>query len=306
MTGGLPDWLGKPAAVFMIDAMLAGDNALVIGLVCRALPPPSRRLVLLFGAVGAVLMRVVLAGIAGSVLALPGLKLAGGLFLAVLALNLARPAKDSGLVAAPIDPRGDIVAGIMMVMLFDVLMSLDNVLALAAVAGDNLLYLGLGLALSVSIVMFGSAYVSEALGRFPKLARLGAALLGWVAGQMVVSDAWIAGWVNSQAPALPLAIPVLAAAYIYVLAEAEATPETQAARVPRIQAPPTRIPPPRILPTQVASAPVSPAAPIDLKTARPEPENQERLVLIAFVAMTIFAGLFLGVFAYISSGVSGD
>ena len=310
MTGGLPDWLGKPAAVFMIDAMLAGDNALVIGLVCRALPPPSRRLVLLFGAVGAVLMRVVLAGIAGSVLALPGLKLAGGLFLAVLALNLARPVKDTRLVAAPIDPRGDIVAGIMMVMLFDVLMSLDNVLALAAVAGDNLLYLGLGLALSVSIVMFGSAYVSEALGRFPKLARLGAALLGWVAGQMVVSDAWIASWVNSQAPALPLVVPVLAATYVYVLAETESAPTAQPVLAPlrRVLPPqglPARARPTEPLPTQ-ASAPIPPSARIETKAARPEPENQERLVLIAFVAMTIFAGLFLGVFAYISSGVPGD
>jgi YjbE family integral membrane protein len=290
MTGGVPDWLSKPAAVFMIDAMLAGDNALVIGLVCRALPPPSRRLVLLFGAAGAVLMRVVLAGIAGSVLALPGLKLAGGLLLAVLALNLARPAKDQPALAAPIDPRGDIVAGIMMVMLFDVLMSLDNVLALAAVAGDNLLYLGLGLALSVSIVMFGSAYVSEALGRFPKLARLGAALLGWVAGQMVVSDAWIEGWVNSQAPALPLAVPVLAAAYIYVLAETEPAPVAEP-----VPAPPRQTP-----------APVRPSRQIEPASALPEPENQERLVLIAFVAMTIFAGLFLGVFAYISSGASSD
>ncbi|MGD0634834.1 MAG: YjbE family putative metal transport protein [Beijerinckiaceae bacterium] len=290
MTGGVPDWLSKPTTVFMIDAMLAGDNALVIGLVCRALPPPSRRLVLLFGAAGAVLMRVALAGIAGSMLALPGLKLAGGLLLAVLALNLARPAKDHPALAASIDPRGDIIAGIMMVMLFDVLMSLDNVLALAAVAGDNLLYLALGLALSVSIVMFGSAYVSQALGRFPKLARLGAALLGWVAGQMIVSDAWIEGWVNSQAPALPLAVPVLAAAYIYVLAETERAPAAQPVAVPARQAP----------------APVRPSRKIEPAPADPEPENQERLVLIAFVAMTIFAGLFLGVFAYISSGVSGD
>jgi YjbE family integral membrane protein len=291
MTGGVPDWLGKPAAVFMIDAMLAGDNALVIGLVCRALPPGSRRLILLFGTAAAVLMRVILAGIAGSVLACPGLRLAGGLLLAILALNLARPAKDQSPYAPALDPRGEIIAGIMMVTLFDVLMSLDNVLALAAVAGGNLLYLGLGLALSVAMVMFGSAYVSEAMGRFPNLARLGAALLGYIAGQMVLSDAWIADWAAAQAPALPFVLPALAAAYIYVLAGAEPAATAETAAIPFRQAPtPVRVPRPA----------KKPAA------ALPGPAGQERLVLMVFVAMTVFAGLFLGVFAFISSGAPGD
>lgn len=88
---GLPDWLSKPFAVLLIDLLLAGDNALVIGLVCQTLRPGRRRVVLLLGAVGAIVLRVLLAGLAGTVLAVPGLRLLGGLLLQLLALNLILP-----------------------------------------------------------------------------------------------------------------------------------------------------------------------------------------------------------------------
>jgi YjbE family integral membrane protein len=154
---GMPDWLSKPFAIFLIDLLLAGDNALVIALVCRTLPARDRRLALALGALGAVLLSVLLAGLAASVLALPGLKLAGGLLLAVLALNLVLPGARQVPVSPALDERSDIVAAAILVTLFDLLMSLDNVLALAAIAGDSLLYLAAGLLLSVSIVMWQRA-----------------------------------------------------------------------------------------------------------------------------------------------------
>jgi YjbE family integral membrane protein len=281
---GMPDWLSKPFAIFLIDLLLAGDNALVIALVCRTLPARDRRLALALGALGAVLLRVLLAGLAASALALPGLKLAGGLLLAVLALNLVLPGARQVPVSPALDERSDIVAAAILVTLFDLLMSLDNVLALAAIAGDSLLYLAAGLLLSVSIVMFGSALVMELLERFPDLERLGAALLGWVGAQMVVSDALLQRWIATQAPALTLLAPALTAAYVYLLAK-DRPPPTPTIKI-AIARPPT---PPSSRPKSVRAARAS------IKLPPPE--------VIALTALFIVAGLFLAVVAYFGGGV---
>ena len=113
--------------------------------------------------------------------------------------------------------RGGVIAAAVVVVLVDVLMSLDNVVAVAAVAGDSVLYLALGLAVSIAILMFASAFVARLLQREPALARLGAALLGWVAAGMMVSDSLIVAWVGVQSPALPVVLPILAAVYVYAL-----------------------------------------------------------------------------------------
>jgi YjbE family integral membrane protein len=212
---GLPDFLGKPLGVVLIDLLLAGDNAVVIALVCLALPARSVRWVLLFGTLGAIGARLVLTVCAGWTLEVPGLKLAGGALLALLALNLAR--RDHTPLPTVSAQSADVVVAALVLMIVDVLMSLDNVLALAAVAGDSPFYLALGLTLSVAILMFASAFVARVLRANPDLARLGAALLGWVAASMLVSDRLLAAWVNEQSPALPAVLPLLAAAYVYLL-----------------------------------------------------------------------------------------
>jgi YjbE family integral membrane protein len=290
---GVPDWLGKPFAVFLIDLLLAGDNALVIALVCRMLPPERRRMVLLFGAAGAIVLRVLLAGLAGTMLALPGLKLIGGLLLALLALNLVLPDHREASVS-PLGEQSDVVAAAVLVMLFDLLMSLDNVLALAAVAGDSLLYLGLGLLLSISIVMFGSAIVARLLDRFPHLERLGATLLGWVAGRMVVSDALIQGWIATQAPALTVLAPALAAAYVYILGQ-NAPPHAPAIKI--IKESPLARQQPRPRPSRPALEPVTAIESADSK-------RSERLAVIALMALFAVAGVFLGVVAYFGGGLA--
>ncbi|MGO9673274.1 MAG: YjbE family putative metal transport protein [Methylocella sp.] len=292
---GVPDWLTKPFAVFLIDLLLAGDNALVIALVCRTLPPGRRRIVLLFGALGAIVLRVLLAGLAGGVLAVPGLKLAGGLLLELLALNLALPARRRASVSPPLDERSDVVAAAVLVMLFDLLMSLDNVLALAAVAGDSLLYLGLGLLLSISIVMFGSAIVARLLDRFPWLELLGATLLGWVAGRMVVSDALIADWIATQAPALTALAPALAAAYVYILGRK--TP----ASAPAIAVAPD--PPPQPPRPNPARAPAPATASLALDSEPSDLKRSERLTIIALTALFAVAGGILIVVTYFGGGM---
>ena len=294
---GLPDWLGKPFAVFLIDLLLAGDNALVIALVCRTLPARDRRLALLFGVLGAVLLRVLLAGLAGSLLALPGLKLAGGLLLAMLALNLVLPGERQIAVSPALDERSDLVAAAVLVMLFDLLMSLDNVLALAAIAGDSLLYLAAGLLLSVSIVMFGSALVAQLLDRFPDLERLGVALLGWVAGQMIVSDALLQRWIATQAPALTLLAPALMAAYVYLLAGDRPRPSpTMKIAAARPPAPPPLLRKGAKAVRESATVP-DPAHPGAAQSKRPVPPE-----VIALTALFVVAGLFLAVVAYLGGG----
>jgi YjbE family integral membrane protein len=295
---GLPDWLGKPLAVSLIDLLLAGDNALMIALVCLSLPPRSRRWVLVFGTLGAVVLRVLLVGLAGSALAVPGLKLVGGGLLALLALNLAPHDPRRVAVVPALDERSDVLAAASLVTLIDVLMSLDNALALAAVAGDSLLYLGVGLLLSVAIVMFASALVAHWLGRFPALARLGAVLLGWVAGQMAVSDALLRGWIAVQAPALPLLVPALVAAYVYLLGRNAPTPMP----APDVTAARPSVRPPR-RPRQAVAAPIAAAPPGPPDMQARESNHPELLALVILVAVFAVAGLLLGVLAVLGNGL---
>lgn len=297
---GLPDWLGKPLGVFLIDILLAGDNALVIGMVCATLPAGQRRGVLAFGTGAAVLLRAALTLVAGSVLAVPGLKLLGGLLLVVLALNLARPEAPTAPGGAPVRSTG-VLAAAALVTVLDVLMSLDNVLALAAVAGDSWFYLGLGLLLSISIVMFGSALVADLLGRFPDLTRLGAALLGWTAGQLVLSDGLLGNWITVQAPALPLVVPVLVAAYVFLVGR---TPlpvpaaRIRAAAAPRPPAPSVVVPAPAA-PTPEAAEPsatkpsaTKPSATKPSATKPGEPESAYAEPADGMMLL-MFAGLFI-------------
>lgn len=296
---GLPDFLGRPLAVVLIDLLLASDNALVIALLCVSLAPRNLRVVLLLGTVGAVVLRVLLTALAGGILALPGLKLAGGAMLGLLALNLARPGASRG---QPLPSAGQdgVLAAALLVTLIDVLMSFDNVIALAAVAGNSLLYLTLGLTLSITILMFGSAVVAHLLQRHSGLARAGVALLGWVAGQMAVSDALLDRWVAVQAPALPLVVPTLAAIYLYLLGGAMPQPVAVplAAMPPAVAAPRS---PPRPRPSRTSHVPAAPPLPIPADAPAQRPNRTELLV---FVALFAVAGLALGVAVVLGGGAA--
>ncbi len=146
---GLPNRLGKPLAIAPIDLLLAGDNALVLALVCRTLPPRRLRVVLLLGTLGAVVLRVVL--VAGSVLAGPGLQLVGGTLFTLLAINLAgRDARTLPNVP-PLEGRSELLAATVLVMFIDLMISPDHGVALAAVAGGSSGYLVPSLTLTVAI-----------------------------------------------------------------------------------------------------------------------------------------------------------
>lgn len=310
---GLPDFLGKPLAVAVIDLLLAGDNALVLALVCRALPPRRLRTVLAIGTLGAVLLRIVLVGLAGSALAVPGLKATGGALLCLLAVNLALPDRRRADRMPTLGGSGELLAAAILVILIDVMMSLDNVVALAAVAGDSIGYLALGLGLSVAILMFGSGVVAAELRRRPGLGRLGAALLGWIGGQMVLGDRLLDAWIAAQAPALPLVVPGLAAVYVYLLGDHAKAPEAMAQTARR--APPDMVPTARTAaaaPPGVAAPPVArpmaasaaapvltvPAVSVEERSASPQ-----RVELVLFVGMFVVGGVFLGVALLFGGGL---
>ncbi|QTL06194.1 TerC family protein [Aquabacter sp. L1I39] len=172
--------------IIWINILLSGDNAVVIAMACRQLPDRARKWGIVMGAGVAVGLRILFTGIVATLLALPWLKLVGSLALMWIAVDLALPNEDGDDHVQASDSLWKAVGT---VAVADIVMSLDNVVAVAAVANGSWLLLGLGLAISIPLIVAGSSLVMAVLDRFPLLVWAGAALLGWVAGEMLVSDA---------------------------------------------------------------------------------------------------------------------
>ncbi len=243
----------RPLAVTLVDLLLAGDNAVILALVSVSLRLSQARQirVLLLGTGFAVVLRVALTAVSGQLLLVPGLRLVGGLALAVLAVNLARP--RAGAAPAPVlgDSTG-LVGLAVLIGAVDLLMSLDNVLAVAAIAGDDPVALLLGLTLSIAILMFGATLVARLLRRLPDLVWVGTALLGWVAGRMLVSDGLVSGWIDTQSPALAVIVPGLLAFYVYLLSGDPVAVPAMAPRAVRLRRPEPVTLPPRHAPAAAA------------------------------------------------------
>jgi len=180
-----PDYWFAVLQIIMIDAVLSGDNAVVIALACRNLPPAQRRRGLLWGVVGAVVLRIVLTSTTALVLGLPWLKLVGGLLLLWIGVKLMVPDAEDGHDIAPAD---HLWGAVRTVIVADFVMSLDNVVAVAGAAHGDLGLLVFGLVVSIPLIIGSSQVVLHLMERWPLLVVLGAALLGWVAGAMIRSD----------------------------------------------------------------------------------------------------------------------
>lgn len=210
--------LGMIFQVFLLDLILSGDNALVIAMACRGLPPRQMRRAVMIGTSGAIVLRVLLTTLAGWLLLVPWLKLVGAVLLLVIALRLLSE-EESDEEGAPTDSSLPTLGGaVVTVLTADLIMSMDNVVGLAAVAQGSVFYLVLGLLLSVPLLMFGSLQITRLLQRQPFLVSIGGAMLGYVAGDIAVSDPVVVGWVNSQSPALNQMVPLLCAAFVLVQA----------------------------------------------------------------------------------------
>ena len=171
--------------IIWINVLLSGDNALVIALACRGLEPRHRLWGMILGAGAAVFLRIVFTGIVATLMELPYLKLFGGLALIVIAAKLLVPERED---AEGVESASHLWAAVQIVMVADVVMSLDNVIAVAAAANGSVPLLILGLAISIPLIVAGAALIMALLTRLPILVWAGAALLGWIAGEVIVTD----------------------------------------------------------------------------------------------------------------------
>ncbi len=189
------DFLTAPAfwialgQIIMIDILLGGDNAVVIALACRKLPPAQRTQGIIWGTAGAIILRVILIFFAMTLLALPWLKFIGALLLVWIGVKLLAPDEEGHGDLATSDK---LLAAIKTIIVADLVMSVDNVIAIAGAAqnaGDHqMLLVVLGLLISIPIIVWGSQLVIKLMARFPMIITAGGMLLGWIAGGMLVSD----------------------------------------------------------------------------------------------------------------------
>jgi YjbE family integral membrane protein len=184
--------LGK---IIWIDILLSGDNALVIALACHALPARQRFWGMILGAAGAVVLRIVLTGMATRLLELPYLKLIGGaVLLFYIAPKMLVPDDGDGEGKSP----DRLWSAVRTIVAADIVMSIDNVLAVAVAAQGSLLLLAIALALSIPFVVGGATIISAFLNKFPLLIWLGAGLLGWIGGETIVSDPLVENYVRNN------------------------------------------------------------------------------------------------------------
>ncbi len=191
-----------------VNIVLSGDNAVVIALASRSLPPAQQNKAIFWGSGAAIIMRVLLTLFAIKLLALPYLKLVGAALLLWIGVKLLMPEDEHEVKHTAHD---NLMAAIKTILIADLVMSLDNVIAVAAAAKGSVLLLVLGLLISIPLVIFGSTMLLKVMERFPIIITIGAMLLGWVAGEMAVTDPIARSWVDSNASYLHTAGPVACA-----------------------------------------------------------------------------------------------
>lgn len=184
-----PALWGKLVEIIALNIVLSGDNAVVIALACRALPPEQRTKGIALGAGVAVVLRVIFTVLIASLLNMPFLHIIGSLLLVWIAVKLI--VEDGESDEDSIAASSKLWKAVQTVAIADIVMSLDNVLAIAAVAKDSIPLLVAGLVISIPLIVLGASLITSLLTRFPVLVWAGAALLGWVAGEMFDSDPWL-------------------------------------------------------------------------------------------------------------------
>ena len=211
-----PDfWIGL-VKIIWINIILSGDNAVVIALAARSLPPAQQRKAILFGSGAAVVLRVVLTVVAAKLLALSYLQIMCGLLLLWIGIQLLSEEEEE---EGHSKETGGMMAAIRTILIADLVMSLDNVIAVAAAAKGNDTLLILGLAISIPLVIFGSTLMIKLMERFPVIVVLGAGLIGWVGGETIVSDVSLKD-VLAANPALHYIAAVAGAVFVVAVGKA--------------------------------------------------------------------------------------
>jgi len=204
-------WVGL-LQIIGIDIVLSGDNALVIALACRSLPPQQRRWGILLGTGAAIVLRVLFAIAIVYVLMVPLLKFVGALLLVWVAVKLVMPEMQNLNAHTGEKEATTLWEAVKIVVIADAVMSLDNVIAVAAAAKGSVVLLTLGIAISIPLMVVGSAMMLWLLDRFPLLVVAGSGLLGWIAGELFVHDNIVGPWLAEMLPWLPGFLPYIVCA----------------------------------------------------------------------------------------------
>jgi YjbE family integral membrane protein len=313
-------WLFLLLQIFFVDLLLGADNAIVIALACRRLPPEDTRRAVFLGAIGAIALRLVMLLFANALLDVPLVKLLGAWMLVVIALNVRAHMHEGDVNAVGrAGTAGDFVSAAAVIMLADATMSLDNVVALAAIAAGNFWLLAIGVLISIPIIAYGALILSAIIHRAPEIIAVGAAFLGWIAGAMAVSDPLVASWVQADAPALAVLAPALVALFVLVGGERAdarvAQPATSRSAPPsarrRVGAVSRAAAPSASLDRGAQSHTVpQPAAPPEDRppafaksrsAATERGWTEERVVVAGFVLLAFLAGLIIFVASFFDS-----
>ncbi len=195
-----------------VNIILSGDNAVVIALAARSLPQKQQKQAIIWGSGAAVVMRIILTIVALELLRLPYLKLIGAALLLWIGIQLLAPDDEGGHDSG--STHSGMIAAIRTILIADLVMSLDNVIGVAAAAKGSVLLLVLGLLISIPLVIFGSTLLMKVMERWPIIVTFGGGLLGWVAGEMAATDTAISAWIDANAPALHWLAPTVGVATV--------------------------------------------------------------------------------------------
>ena len=205
MEFGTPQFWVAAMEIIVINILLSGDNAVVIALACRNLPAKQRVQGVLWGVVGAVVLRIILTFFAVSLLRLPYLQLVGAALLVYIGIGLIA---EDGDDEHEIEASDRLFAAVKTVIVADLVMSVDNVIGVAGAAKGSLSLLVFGLVVSIPLVVLGSQLIMGLIQRFPMLVIAGGGLLGYIAGEIAIADAAVKPWIDANAPVLHYLAPV--------------------------------------------------------------------------------------------------
>lgn len=199
-----PAWFSALGAIILIDLVLAGDNALVIGLAARNVPPAMQKKVVLWGTIGAIAIRAALTAVVVYLLKIPGFLVIGGIALIYIGWKLTQDNTGGHEIESATSVRG----AVRTIIIADAVMGVDNVLAVGGAAHGSMLLVLIGLAVSVPIIVWGSTLVLRLVERFPAVIWLGAGVLGWTAVKMILAEPLLAPWLSNH-PSTRLALQVV-------------------------------------------------------------------------------------------------
>jgi YjbE family integral membrane protein len=209
-----PEFWARLVSIVIIDLSLAGDNALVIALAVRSLPPREQWLGRIWGTAAAVALRLLFIAIVSALLAIPLLRAIGGLLLLWIAVKLVRP---GGHEEGHVRHGASLRQAVWIIVVADVTMSLDNVLAVAAAAHGDMVLVTLGIALSLPIVVWGSGFLARLMAHHAWIIWVGGGILGYVAGEMIMDDPIVRAWLGAHAEVVDDFVSVLLAAGLTLL-----------------------------------------------------------------------------------------